>query len=432
MRLLLFLLLPLSALSATVYCSPSGGGSGADFNNLATLPNTTGFTRGDTYVIVDGAYAGKTLSEPVSGSALVTIRKASAADSAVAGYASTLHDGEATFSGTISFTTSFWVFNGVSGGGPSSWTSGHGFAINHTGSAGEGVNFAASSIVVAHTKLTGNNGSHDVNADSFSWGGTGNNITVSNCYTTQAGRCVIFCNQTATNVLFERNYFGSIQGFGDVHGETGSIWGDPVNWTLRYNLITDVDSTGGFMWDNVSTPTGSFWIYGNIFYDIGQAWGFHGNGVIGGWTGGNNEECHNVKVYNNTFVTVDSEIACLGSNPNIRSGLEAKNNLFYSCANVDAAIWTATHNHFISSESVGTSTSTDTGDPFTNLAGLDFSLTEDTTAGDSISSAYRTDMFGNTGTTRGAIQFVAQGGGGGVGAAYRNKGRATRAGGIIP
>ena len=65
----------------THYCSPSGGGSGADFDNLMTLPDTTGFTRGDTYVLVDGSYGAKTLSKGDSGTTLITIRKASTDDS---------------------------------------------------------------------------------------------------------------------------------------------------------------------------------------------------------------------------------------------------------------------------------------------------------------------------------------------------------------
>lgn len=112
--LILLLLLACPAQAATLYCGPSstGNASGSDFNNLCALPNTTGFTRGDVYIIIEGSYGNRTFSEPASGTTPVTIRKASAANSGVTGYASTLHDGQAVF-GELNLQTDYWVFDGV-------------------------------------------------------------------------------------------------------------------------------------------------------------------------------------------------------------------------------------------------------------------------------------------------------------------------------
>lgn len=390
----------------------AGSNNGNDWTNAYTSLSTleTNLARGDVGYVADGAYTSVTLNTATSGTSTITIKKATIADHGTStGWSDTYGDGVATFTGTMKFTTQYWVFDGVSGGGPDSWNVGHGFEIDHSGTAGAGCEFSASNQSVRHVKLIGNNGSSDSNSDSFSWATPGgSNISVAYCYTTNAGRCTIFANQTAGSILFEYCYFNGINGFGSVHGEAASIWGTPTDWTIRYCLLTDIDSTGGFMWDNQNSPSGYFRVYGCVFYDIGSAWGTHGNGLLGGWTGGANEECHNFKVYNCTFITVSSGTACLGSNPDISSGLENKNNLFYNCSNVDATIWSSDYNHFINSEVVGSNTTTSVGDPFADFASFNFRLEANTAAGVDLGSPFSTDMYGRTRSTwtRGAIEFV--------------------------
>lgn len=107
------LLLALPVAAATYYCGPSstGSGTGADFNNRLALPVSGGGARGNTYVYIEGSYGGVTFSTANSGSTPVTWRKASSADSAVAGYASTLHDGIAAF-GEINPTRQYFIWQG--------------------------------------------------------------------------------------------------------------------------------------------------------------------------------------------------------------------------------------------------------------------------------------------------------------------------------
>ena len=108
------LLISATAQAATLYCGPSstGAGTGSNFSNLLQLPNATGFTRGNTYIIIEGSYGSRTLSSATSGSTTITIRKASAADSAVTGYASSLHDAAATFA-DLYVKTGYWIVDGV-------------------------------------------------------------------------------------------------------------------------------------------------------------------------------------------------------------------------------------------------------------------------------------------------------------------------------
>lgn len=157
MRIALFILLcalSVNVDAATLYCSPSGGGSGADFNNLATMPTTTGFTRGNTYVLVEGAYGAKTFSTATSGSSLITIRKANAADSAVAGYASSLHDGQATF-GALQFNTSYWLFDGITRN-DSDWESASAYGFSMTAGNEMGIAAQQHHVTIRYLATDGN------------------------------------------------------------------------------------------------------------------------------------------------------------------------------------------------------------------------------------------------------------------------------------
>lgn len=412
-----FLLSAFAASAASLCVGPSatGSGNGSNWTNLLAWSATP--TRGDTWYLVDGSYTGKSFSTATSGTITNFIKKATVADHGgiTDGWDDTMGDGQAVFEGTINWNSSYWSFDGQTGGGPTNWMVGFGFAINHTGTRGAGLRFSANNITAKHVKLTGNAGTSDSNSDHFSWDvNDGNNIHVSYVDTTNSGRCIVFCNQTATNVLFEYFRFGNIVGFEDKHGETASIWGDPKDWTFRWGLVTDIDSTGGFMWDNHVSPTGSLWIYGVVFYDEGSLWAGHGNGVLGGWTGSGGEDCHNFKAWHNTFITVNgvntggNTTQCLGSNPVRNSGMSALNNLFYICTNnVDGGIWNPAYNHFINSEQVGSNQSTSTGDPFVNLTANDFRLTNSITgSATNLGWPFNIDWNGNTNNGRGALAPV--------------------------
>jgi hypothetical protein len=154
-----------------------------------------------------------------------------------------------------------------------------------------------------------------------------------------------------------------------------------------------------------------FWKDPSLAGYINQA-----NGVIGGWSGGNGEDFFNAHVYNNTFVNIpDSEV--LSTFPIRNGNNEARNNLFYTVNEPGGgSVWqTITHNHFISTSTIGTNTSTGSGNPFVDMNNLNFELTTATPAGVTLSAPYNTDMLGRVrgadGTwDRGAIEFGNGGG----------------------
>jgi hypothetical protein len=149
-----------------------------------------------------------------------------------------------------------------------------------------------------------------------------------------------------------------------------------------------------------------------VFYKpSGATWGT-ANGVVGGWTGANGEQFRNAKVYNNAFINVDQQ--SLSTLPNIASGNEAYNNIFYNSQSPDFTKFSShNYNHFINaggthSESNGTSGTTD---PFVNIAGKDFRLKAGTGAGMNLAAPFNSDAAGNTrgadGTfDRGAFEYV--------------------------
>ena len=412
--LLLFLTLVIfqSAQAANKYVRAGASGNGNDWTNaLPSLPSS--LTRGDTYYVASGSYNGRSFKDAVSGTKAITIKKATGGDHGTeAGWKESYGTGAATFDGQLAFNSSYYVFDGSEGGGPTAWGKGFGFKVTETGdstaviSVGNGT--AGDNISIRHTELVGKGragtGGGNLGNDGVAIYGH-SNITVSYCYIHETGRCPFFVSPS--NLVVEYSQIGKFYGSEAVHSEVASIWafiskmGDV---TFRYNLFTYVYSTGGLMFDNSSNPSCHLYVYGNVFYES-SPWQ-EANGVIGGWTGGGGEKFYNALVYNNSFVTVDQ--AVLSNFPNIHGGCVAKNNLWYSCAGENFDIFEHDFNHFINSggtygEKHGSSGS---GDPFVDYKNLNFALKSDTPPGDSsVPAQYRTDMFGNVGLTRGAVQF---------------------------
>lgn len=405
--------------------STSGTGactSWADANACDTLPST--LVRGDTYYIADGTYVGRTLTTVVSGSTLITIKKATTSDHVTeTGWLSTYGDGIASFTSQIRFNTDYWVFDGIAGGGPGSWNTGHGFVVTETGASTSVIAVWANNITVRHIKIVGMNaqgsGGGSAANDGFEIRGAAG-VTLSYAWIVGAGRCPVFApdNGSGTNTV-EYSFIDTFWADLDPHGETAAIYGvtNSTVFVWRYNLTTAIASTGGLMWDNSTGTSAQLLVYGNVFYEdpnvgapLSGAWGGggSGNGMIGGWTG---FPCRNIKAFNNSFILGASQYPVFGIGDCDGVSNEMRNNVFYAVPSVGSLPGsTVTHNHFISTTTSGTSTSTSTGDPFLNYAGWDFHLTSATTAGTTLASPYDVDMYGVTrgadGTwDRGAIEF---------------------------
>jgi hypothetical protein len=357
------------------------------------------------YYIAEGSYAGRSFSTAASGTSLITIKKATAADHGTStGWNDSYGDGQVVFNSGLTFSSPYWVLDGQTGGGAENkWNQNLGIKVIEKGDSNSIIKFASSSasnITVRHVELQGKGsvssagGSSSNDAVSI-YGAS--NITISYFWMHGVGRCPFFISPK--NLIVEHGWVQSYYGSSAVHSEVASIWGfsgSVGDVTFRYNLFTDIQSTGGLMWDNSSNTSAKLSVYGNVFYKpAGASWG-EANGVIGGWTGGGGEQFHNASVYNNTFINVDQE--SLSTFPNISSGNTASNNLFYNCQSPDFSKFsTHNYNHYINSggtHSEANGTSASSGDPFVNLAGMDFRLKAATAAGLKLAAPFNLDPLG--------------------------------------
>lgn len=414
-----------SAAERYVLQGGTGRKDGSDWANAYTsLPST--LTRGDTYYVADGNYPGRTFSTPVSGTLPITIKKATAADHGTStGWTAAYGDGQASFTSGFQFTTSNWVIDGQTGGGAANgWGQNFGFKITETSDSNAvikiGQSGTANNITIKHVDLQGkgsvSNSGGSMSNDGLAIYGS-SDVTLSYFRMSGIGRCPFFISPK--NAIIEHGWIASFYGSGAVHSEVASIWafaGNIGDVTFRSNLFTDIQSTGGIMWDNSSNTSARLFIYGNVFYKpAGASWG-QANGIIGGWTGGNGEQFRNVTVYNNTFINVNQE--SLSTLPNVYSGNNAYNNLFYNSSSPNFAKFGGhDYNHFINSggtHSEANGTSSTSGDPFVNYVGLDFRLKAATAAGMALTSPFKIDPLGRTRgldglADRGAYEFDAGG-----------------------
>jgi hypothetical protein len=390
---------------------------------FTSIPATP--TRGLTYYLADGNYAARAFSTQSSSTSVITIKKATVADhgeDTSGGWNSTMGDGEALFSGTLYFTTPYWVLDGTTS---TRWaTSGYGIRVwnNSTDAV---IRFSAANITVRNVEARGNGGDGVGPAQSndiFRFDDGSNNILISRCYAWNAGRCIFAATGViARDVTIEHTRTGFHEGtVGGEHGELASMWTQTGStavatiqrWTYRYNLFMHVEGTGGLMFDG-----DTMWVYGNVFYrePSNNRWAV-GNGVIGAWS--NNEFGHvNVKVYNNTFINCNtSDGSGNGGGPlgtvasRQVSGNEARNNIFMNGGPISFALYaTHSHNHYINlAVPTDTGSTTSTVNPFVNYPAFDFHLAVDMTAGFTLASPFDVDPDGVTRATwdRGAFEKV--------------------------
>lgn len=392
---LLILLVSFSAFGATVYCGPSntGGGTGADFNNLLQLPTTTGFTRGNTYIIVDGSYGSRTLSEAVSSTTLVTIKKASSADSAVAGYVSTVHDGQATFT-SFTINTDYWFIDGMTRT-ESDWrANAYGIRTTDISSIDDfGSVFAAKNVTLRYIDGGG--------ADGTSYTGSeGDNVLKISGFRASAEDWTIqycrFHNSAHEAALHLNGLDGALIEYCSIDYNWGKegIRGQIVfaNVTVRYNVFLNSAGNTGIpgegatadiaAWDETNFDGNE--IYGNIFIrnsgdgNSGGAIVVGGNG--GSWAGA---AANNCLIYNNTLVGYSDASTSSLILINGGTGNEARNNLWYDCFGTISCTPNTSNN------------SEESSDPFVNYAGLNLHLSA-ALSGTSLSSPYNTDMDGVT------------------------------------
>jgi hypothetical protein len=400
------------------YIKSGGTGSqtGTDWSNAApALPAM--LVRAHTYFVAGGSYPGRTFGTAPSGTSPVTIKKATESDHGTAIGWNGAYGSQANFTGGLEFTTSYWMIDGQTGGGATNaWQGNFGFKIaesrDDVALLKIGWESTADNITIQHVDM---HGKGEVSGQGGSYSNDGlavygsSDVTLSYFHMVGVGRAPFFLS--AKNLVVEHGWVESFFGSEAVHSEVASIWGFEGNvgdTTFRYNLFTDIQSTGGLMWDNSSNKNAALRVYGNVFYKRpGATWG-KANGLIGGWTGGNGEEFHNAAVYNNTFVNVDQE--SLSGFPKVFSNNAAQNNLFYNSEAPNFGKFTKhDYNDFRGSGTTQGEPNGTTGpntDPFLNAAAFDFRLKAPTAPGVALASPFDRDPLGKprSARSRGAFE----------------------------
>jgi len=423
MRSLLTLMLALATVSVHaadryVRQGASGNGSGTDWTNAyPTLPAT--LVRGDTYWIADGSYGSYTFRTPLSGSSLITIRKAtSGAHGTSTGWNNSYGDGQAAF-GDFLFDYGYYVFDGATRN-EANWadTASYGFRVSgslYSSRLASGSNACADNLTFRYVDVGGSAGTGPSSAGVGAYlGGFGEGSLACENWTLQRNhihnvKVHVHC-PGCTGLLVEHTYFGIGWGKEAIRGLVAAY-----NITIRHNIFKDScqrdpgDSTSGCtgeiaIWSG--TNHNNIEIYGNVFYKTTSEVNSGGVIVIGGngtsWTG---PPTNNTKVYNNTIAGLKNWHADILINGG--SNNQCRNNIWYDVAgSLTGCSANSTSNNVVLS-----------GTPFVNYAAGDFRLAAPTAQGMTLVSPYNVDRLGTTrgadGTwDLGATEYAAGGGGG--------------------
>ena len=410
----------------------TGNGSGSDWTNAYTsLPAT--LQRGATYYVASGSYAGRTFNTAVSGALLITIQGATAASHGTDigwsnSYSVSAQDGgsAARWTGMLTFTTSYWVFDGSVGSALDNTPANYGFSfgtglsqallIGTAGSSG-GCGSAVSNLTFAH--FYGKATTADVEKEfeeGNTYGGVLSNITFSNflidgwqgLFMTKSGGC---SSTPYTGWIVQYgvmlNGFSSSANHGEwINPNERAISGLIVRYCIFRGSSGSAGMTGTIVANN-SDNTGAQ-IYGNVFDSL-----VVGNGVISGTSEGN---FNNAVVYNNTFINDDVATGNPIGGSGQGTGNIAYNNLFYNMNASAGGGFTLDYNTYYSTTNSPTEVhkQTGSGNPFVNLASYNYQLAAATQAGSTLSSPYNVDSTGATrggdGTwDRGAYEFSSGG-----------------------
>lgn len=401
--------------AANRYVRPdaTGRNDGTDWVNAYTsLPSA--LVRGDTYYLADGSYGARTFADPLSGSAVITIKKATSGDHGSAvGWLAGYGDGQAIFDSVIRFESGYYVFDGQSRN-ESNWFDGsaYGIRVNHNNKDQNIViqkyGRAPSNITIKHVfvdAILGNLPSgtvrrYAIDTDDFDGGSTATNLVFTRMFVSGSNN-VWFLRTTAGAIIEYSASSGAASNAGN-HGEIVNLYYSGNNAIIRFNQWKDAFIGYGGTALVAITKADGLQFYGNV------AWNFEvGDAAVGfnGYSSSRN------RVYNNTFV------GGVGYNSGTAWGIGTDNlvynNLFVNCriVNLDG---TRDYNGFSDGNNRGEAhgqISVPTS-IFVNYAGGDFRLKAETSGGLPLGAPFNADPTGRTrgadGTfTRGAYEFEA-------------------------
>lgn len=263
--------------------SATGSGSGADWSNIKAWSGTP--SRGDTWYLQDGEYAGKTLSVAVSGTTGITIAKATESSHGPStGWDSAYGDGQAEFTNGITFNTAYWTFTGTKRDG---WTNGYGFKISGT-TAGKAIYSNSSNLTVRYVEIAGH-GPDDAGSpaeDGVYTVGPFSDHVYEYMWLHDQGRAPFVLYDidplTIQYVWAERN-----ENHASQHSEGVSLYGGEMTSVVIANSIwVDIEGTAVLAVGNVIGAK----FYNNLIYwtsaypHSGQDGAYTGNGSISSFT----------------------------------------------------------------------------------------------------------------------------------------------------
>lgn len=322
MASLLFLLTEVAS-AANHYILPAGSGSksGADWGNacagLSGSCSASSMTRGDTYYVGGGTYSsGFTFSTATSGTSVITIKGATAADHGTAtGWSASygVDSTQASFPpNAINVYSGYLIFDGNTGSGTTG--SSYGFHIRaaspctDTGdiALGQGGD-SVPSLQFSHIFYEGCVGDFGMVAVGGTTTTSINGLTLSYSYGTNWQDFLYLSHNapynTLTNVTVDHNIMVGGQSYPDNHGNLVDVTDAITNITVSNNVFNNCAGTVCMGPNDNGTTCAGGWgpgaIYGNVFIVSNTI----GNGIIGSTT-----RCymHDMNVYNNTFTGVST------------------------------------------------------------------------------------------------------------------------------
>ncbi len=387
------------------YVNPSASGKndGSDWVNAFTdLPAS--LTRNALYYLADGKYASHKFNDTRTG--WIYIKKAIPSDHGVnTGWTNSMGDGVAVFD-PISFTTGNYSFNGQVGGGPNSFTSGHGIKIASNSDKAKIINILnpVSNLVFDHIEMTLGFKSGYTGQDIIYGVKGGSNWTFKNSYLHHSSRTILY-TMNVSNILIENC---QLERNGQNHAQHSEMWSarDTHNVVIKNNIIKDYVSTGGIIMGRAKN-----WdIYGNVFIWSKDFGATANNGAIGSWSSSNTYNASNINIYNNSFINLTNG----GSGRifpiyNSINNVKAYNNLWHNSPSAKFGNG-VTHDYNLFKGSGQDKITEKNKEIATNTILSDYHLLAPTKAGYSLGNNYNKDMFGKTrgadnNWDKGAIEF---------------------------
>lgn len=357
----------------------TGSGAGTDWTNAC--PDFTGacavssLVRGTTYYVADGSYAARTWNTPTSGTSVITIKKATAANhGSETGWSSGYGDGQAVLTGGNTVSTSYWVFDGQVGDYQTGGIGSYGFKFDF--SEGQlGVTNRADNNTYRYIDFDGitTTGDYNYSADTKGLGAySGNNWTLSHC-ALHGGESLI--QGGGNNWVVEYSYLYNARSASSNY-HTNVFFASGINGgVFRYNRIWNYRDEGLFFtgWDG---PVSNVKVYGNVFFTDGTTTYPRGIEIRQDYS------YSNIQIYNNTFsrLNVGGILNRAPETGNSCSGCIATNNISYQSPNGVSGM-TASNN------------TDDNTNRFRNLSGGDFTLTT-AVPGVSLATEFNLDMLG--------------------------------------